>query len=448
MKIVVVGGGAAGLMAAIAASESGADVTLVEKNEKLGKKIYITGKGRCNVTNDCDPEDFFANTNRNSKFMFSSYYGFTAQAMMELLEGGGLKLKTERGNRVFPESDHASDVTKTLEKIARSHGVNIELNTTVKEILTQNENPAEGEPLKEEKPTTEEKTPAEESRSPSSVIGVRCTKAGKRVDFLADKVIVATGGITYPSTGSTGDGYRFATETGHKVTKTMPSLVALNAHLPKEEFVRISDMSGLSLKNVSARILCNKKVIFEKFGEMLFTHTGVSGPIMITASSVIANLGERAFEGELTALIDLKPALTPEELDARLVREFDAAKNKNIKNVMRTLLPESLINAVLAQAQLDPEKKIHDITKEERKAILESLKSFEICIDGLRGYEEAIITKGGVSVKDINPSTMESKFVKGLYFAGEVLDVDAFTGGFNLQIAWSTGYAAGKSAAE
>lgn len=431
MKIVVIGGGAAGLMAAISAAKEGSDVTILEKNEKLGKKIYITGKGRCNITNACDSEDFFKSVARNSKFMFSSFRLWSNEDMISFLEENGLSLKEERGKRIFPKSDKASDVTRTLENIARRLDVNIKLNTEVKEILFEE---AEGE------------------GTTKKCIGVRAREFGSRIDYLADAVIIATGGVSYPTTGSTGDGYEFAKSAGHEVTDRSPSLVGFNASLVKKcgenettipSEISISELAGLSLKNVRASLYDGTKQIASEFGEMLFTHTGVSGPIIITLSSIISG----KFEIEkLKLFIDLKPALTVEELDARLLREFDEAKNKRIRNVMRKLLPESLIDAVLAYAEIDRSVPIHEITRENRRSIIDALKKFEIKPSSLGGFNEAIITRGGVSVKEINPATMESKKVNGLFFAGEVIDIDAFTGGFNLQLAWSTGYAAGKGA--
>lgn len=409
MNIVIIGGGAAGMIAAISAAEEGAQVTLIEKNEKLGKKIYITGKGRCNITNAADEQEFFASIVSNSKFMFSSYGQFSNYDMISLLEQNGMPTKTERGNRVFPVSDKASDVTKTLEKIMRNLGVKIELHTEVKELLIED----------------------------GRCIGVIARKNGKRVDFVADRVIVATGGLSYPTTGSTGDGYKFAKDAGHDIAPTSPSLVSMKCTFA--DGTSVKELAGLSLKNVRATI----EGASSEFGEMLFTHDGVSGPIIITLSALISG---KCNPKDIILTLDLKPALDEKTLDARLLREFDEAKNKDIKNVMRKLLPESLVSPVLSFAHVNPDEKIHDITKEMREGIVHALKNFSLKTSSLGGYEEAIITKGGISVKQINPKTMESKLVSSLYFAGEVLDIDAFTGGFNLQLAWSTGYAAGKGA--
>ena len=437
MRVLVIGGGAAGLMASISAAKSGADVTIVEKNEKLGKKIYITGKGRCNVTNACESAEFLSNVSRNPRFMYSSFGAFNNVDMMDFLAANGLSIKVERGNRVFPSSDKASDVTKTLANAAKKYGVKVELNTKVKSLLVED----------------------------GKCIGAVARHNGQRCDFLADKVILATGGISYPATGSTGDGYKMASDLGIEVTKTYPSLVPIEATFAegyKDEIGRsnseghedatgrsnsegyeLSELAGLSLKNVTAKVLKGKKEIASEFGEMLFTHTGVSGPIIITISSIISGKYDI---NELQLFIDFKPALTLDELDKRLLREFDEAKNKEIKSVMRKLLPDSMTGPMLRYAGICEKQFVHEITKEQRGRIARSLKSFELKMKGLGGFNEAIITRGGIDVKEINPSTMESKKVPGLYFAGEIIDVDAFTGGFNLQLAWSTGYVAGKGA--
>lgn len=407
-KIIVIGGGAAGMMAAIAAAENGHTVVLYEKNEKLGKKIYITGKGRCNVTNACDWQTFFDNIISNPKFMFSSFGAWNNQDMMDWLEAKGLRLKTERGNRVFPESDKSSDVIRTLQKELERLGVKIYLNTPVKELLLDGE----------------------------CCTGVVLMN-GRREN--ADAVIVATGGISYPSTGSTGDGYRMAEQAGLKVTETSPALVPFDAVFADGRPVK--ELQGLSLKNISVSIYQKERLLTSAFGEMLFTHFGVSGPVLLSASSMVTGAIRR---GELHMELDFKPALTEAQLDARILREFEAAKNKQLKNVMGSLLPSGAIPPVLRAASVAAEKPIHEITKAERERLVQALKHFPMRLTGLRGYNEAIITQGGVSVREIAPATMEAKKVKGLFFAGEVLDVDALTGGYNLQIAWSTGYAAGK----
>lgn len=405
-RVGIIGGGAAGMMAAAAAALDGNEVHIFEKNEKLGKKIYITGKGRCNVTNACPQEDFFRNVVTNGKFLYSSFYGFTNQDIMDFLEKAGCPLKTERGQRVFPVSDKSSDVIRALSSSLDRLGVKVHLRREADGLLT------------------------EEGRC----VGLRL-KDGKEERF--DRVIVATGGLSYPTTGSTGDGYRFAEETGHKVTECSPALVP---------FITEGDtalrLQGLALKNIEASVYKGKKLLYREFGEMLFTHFGVSGPVLLSASSYAAKTIRKE---PLTLSIDLKPALTPEQLDARLVREFEGQQNKQFKNSLGGLLPSKLIPVIIERSAIDPEKKVNEITRQERRQLLEALKDFRMTLTGLRGYNEAIITQGGVSVKEVNPSTMESKRLPGLYFAGEVLDLDAVTGGFNLQIAWSTGWAAGKA---
>lgn len=407
-RVIVIGGGAAGMMAAAAAAENAHQVVLLEKNEKLGKKIYITGKGRCNLTNACDLEELFENICTNSKFLYSAVYGFDNQRTMEFFEQAGCRLKVERGNRVFPVSDHASDVISALQRKLKEHNVRILLNSTVKELLfTQPEDRVTGVLLKD------------------------------GTVYEADGVIVATGGLSYPTTGSTGDGYRFAKTAGHTVTPLHPSLVSLKT---KEEWCR--QLMGLSLKNVGICLKEKDKILYENMGEMLFTHTGISGPLILSASSsYTAKGGERPMQ----LLIDLKPALTEEQLDKRLLREFEENRNKQFKNCLGGLFPAKLVPVMIDLSGIGPEKKVHEITKEERKRFGTLIKALPLTIVGTGGYEEAVITKGGISVKEVNPSTMESKRIKGLYFAGEVLDVDAFTGGFNLQAAWSTGRLAGSS---
>ena len=408
-KVIVVGGGAAGMMAAIAAAENGNEVYLFEKNEKLGKKLFITGKGRCNITNACDMEELMKQIVTNPRFLYSAFHTFDNMAVMDFFERIGLEIKTERGMRVFPQSDHSSDVIKVLQRHMEHLGVNINLNTEVKQIVAED----------------------------GVFQGVICV--GKKESFMGDACIVATGGLSYQSTGSTGDGYRFAKQLGHTVTKLSPSLVALTV---KEEFA--PRLMGLTLKNVELKLLQGKKVLYSDFGEMLFTHFGISGPLVLSASSYTA---EEILKGhELpTVQIDLKPALTEEQLDARLLSDFEEAKNKSFKNSLDKLLPQRMIEVVVELSGIDPDKKVNAVSKEERRKLGYLLKHLTMQITGLRDYKEAVITKGGISVKEIVPSTMESKLVSGLYFAGEVLDVDAMTGGFNLQIAWSTGYAAGSS---
>ncbi len=404
-KVLVVGAGAAGMFAAIAAAYNGNEVHLFEKNEKLGKKIFITGKGRCNITNASDMDTLFRSVVTNSKFLYSSFAGYTNQDVIDFFERIGVHTKVERGNRVFPVSDHSSDVISGLTRELHNLGVEIHLHTEVKRVAGK------------------EQFEYLELKNGTKVKGDAC--------------IVATGGFSYQTTGSTGDGYRFAKELGHQVTEILPALVPL---VIKEEWVK--ELQGLSLRNVQATVYDGKKKLYDDFGEMLFTHYGVSGPLMLSASSYIA---KKVKEKELKLVIDLKPALTFEQLDQRILRDFDENINKQFKNAIQKLFPSKLIPVILAVGEIDPDKKVNLITKEERQNFVKLIKGFTMTISGLRDFNEAIITKGGIKVKEINPATMESKLVQGLYFAGEVLDLDALTGGFNLQIAWSTGYAAGSS---
>ena len=409
--VIVVGGGAAGMFAAIAAAKNGHQVTLYEKNEKLGKKIFITGKGRCNITNAADMEELFDAVVTNSKFLYSSFYGYTNQNVIDFFEDAGVPVKIERGSRVFPISDHSSDVIRALEREMKKVGVKVCLNTEVKSVE------------------------AEKGKFNKVVLKDTTTKT-------ADACIVATGGLSYRSTGSTGDGFRFAENVGHKVTQCFPSLVPMETKEPW-----ICELQGLSLRNVEAKILDGKKELYKDFGEMLFTHFGVSGPLIISASSYVGKkfMDKNGQKKELTLEIDLKPALTEEQLDQRVLRDFEENHNRQFKNAITKLFPTKLIPVMLELGGIDPEKKVNSIEKEERKQFVHLIKHFRMTLTGLRDYPEAIITKGGVNVKEIDPGTMESKLVKGLYFAGEVLDLDALTGGFNLQIAWSTGYAAGNA---
>ena len=409
--VIVVGGGAAGMFAAIAAAKNGHQVTLYEKNEKLGKKIFITGKGRCNITNAADMEELFDAVVTNSKFLYSSFYGYTNQNVIDFFEDAGVPVKIERGNRVFPISDHSSDVIRALEREMKKVGVKVCLNTEVKSV--------------------------EAEKGKFNKVVLKDTTAQ-----TADACIVATGGLSYRSTGSTGDGFRFAENVGHKVTQCFPSLVPMETKEPW-----ICELQGLSLRNVEAKILDGKKELYKDFGEMLFTHFGVSGPLIISASSYVGKkfMDKNGQKKELTLEIDLKPALTEEQLDQRVLRDFEENHNRQFKNAITKLFPTKLIPVMLELGGIDSEKKVNSIEKEERKQFVHLIKHFRITLTGLRDYPEAIITKGGVNVKEIDPGTMESKLVKGLYFAGEVLDLDALTGGFNLQIAWSTGYAAGNA---
>ncbi|MBQ9030773.1 MAG: NAD(P)/FAD-dependent oxidoreductase [Parasporobacterium sp.] len=405
MIVAVIGGGPAGMMAALSAADHGAEVLLLEQNEKLGKKLYITGKGRCNLTNACPVEDFFGNVVTNPKFLYSAIYSFTNEDLCRLMEQEGLKLKEERGKRVFPASDKSSDVIRTMENALRRRGVKIRLHSKVTGLQTED----------------------------GIVRGVFLEN---KAPIRADAVILATGGLSYPSTGSTGDGYRFARETGHTLTELRPSLVALKV---RETYV--ARLEGLSLRNV--RISMDR---FQEFGEMLFTADGVSGPLILSASARLC--GRIAQKEEMILHIDLKPALDPAQLDARILRDFGTGKNKDFRNCLASLLPAKLLPVILELSNIPEHKKVNEITREERKHLAELLKDFRLTVTGTKGFEQAVITQGGVCVKDIVPATMESRRVKGLYFAGEVIDTDAFTGGFNLQIAWSTGHLAGASAAE
>ena len=421
MKAAVIGGGAAGMMAAIAAAKKGQSVTIYEKNEKLGKKIYITGKGRCNCTNAAPIDEFFSNYISNPRFLYSSLYRFTNEDLMKMIEKEGIPLKTERGNRVFPVSDHASDITKALELQLKKLHVKVCLRTEVKSLLTEDLPPEELGP--KEKYT-------------KRVTGLSLSD-GRRVP--ADAVIVCTGGLSYPTTGSTGDGYRFAREEGLKVTDLRPSLVPL-----RTEESDIYALQGLSLKNVSLTMPYGKnakKQSFHELGEMMFTHFGITGPLVLKASARCGKYLEEC--GTLPAFIDFKPALSPDQLDQRLLRDFDQQPNKNLHTVMGGLLPARMIPVLLNRTGISDEKKVHDITKEERALLVDTLKHFRLTVNGTEGFRQAIVTQGGVSVKEISPSTMETKKVRGLYFAGEVLDIDGYTGGFNLQAAFSTGFLAG-----
>lgn len=410
-KVIIVGGGAAGMMAAYAASLNGHQVTLFERNEKLGKKVYITGKGRCNLTNAGDTTDFFDSVVSNPKFLYSSIYGFDAAAVMELFENNGCPLKIERGNRVFPVSDHSSDVIKCMERALIQNHVDIKKNTMVKRILLNDRKEACGIELVQ--------------------------KDGKTAEYMSDAVILATGGKSYPVTGSDGNMHRELERMGHKMTSMRPGLVPLEIHgdiCPR--------MQGLSLKNVKLTMLSEGKIFYEGFGEMLFTHFGMSGPLVLSAASY---MNARGYGKNCIARIDLKPSLTVEQLDKRLLRDFEKSKNKKFKNALGELLPSKMIPLIPEITGIPADKTVNDVTKEERKRLLETLKTMDFSVKGTRGFDEAIITIGGIDIHQINPSTMESKLFKNLYLAGEMLDVDALTGGYNLQIAWSTGYLAGIS---
>lgn len=406
------------MMAAVAAADSGSEVCLIEKNEKLGKKVFITGKGRCNVTNAADVETLLSNVCTNRKFLYSAFYGFDNTAVMEFLERAGCPLKIERGDRVFPVSDHSSDVIAAFRRELDKRKVEIRLNTEVASLeVCENPKSDAGEEEKNKKPFYR-------------ITGVRL-KSGKMVE--ADKVILCTGGVSYPSTGSTGDGYRMAEETGHQITKLFPGLVPLET---KETWCR--ELMGLTLKNVSLRLVRGNKELYQGFGEMLFTHFGVSGPLVLSAGSLYT-------PGEARLFIDLKPAMTEEQLDNRLLRDFEENRNKQFKNALGALFPIRMIPVMVSLSGIHPDKRVNEVSKQERQNMIRLIKNLPLTVTGARGFQEAIITRGGISVKDVNPSTMESKKVEGLFFAGEVLDLDAFTGGYNLQIAWSTGHLAGIS---
>ncbi len=432
-RVIVTGGGAAGMMAAVSAAEQGHQVLLLEQNEKLGKKLFITGKGRCNVTNACEIDKLFENVITNPKFLYSAFYGFDNRKMMALLEKAGCPLKTERGERVFPASDHSSDIIAAMQRLLMKNGVEVRLHTKVQRILIE---PFRREPFSTDKFFAE---PSVKAQAVKEMLSVRvsgvCLSDGTKEE--ADAVILATGGISYPSTGATGDGYRMAEEVGHTRKNCIPALVPLTI---LEEWC--SSLQGLALKNVRLTMFEGVKKRYEGFGEMLFTHFGVSGPLVLSASSFYGKCKKKE---EVFLELDLKPALSDEQLDKRLLRDFEENQNKQFKNALNGLFPGRLIPVMIELSGIMPEKKIHEITREERKKLLELTKHLKLQVTGTRGLTEAVITQGGISVREVNPSTMESKIVKNLYFAGEMLDVDALTGGFNLQIAWSTGHLAGVS---
>lgn len=421
--VVIIGGGAAGMMAGINMATQGYKTVIYEKNDRLGRKLFITGKGRCNLTNNCDADTFFSNVVTNPKFLYSAYQSFDTNDTMDFFEKCGLKIKTERGGRVFPESDHSSDVIRVLSDKLCELGVLIKLNTEVKEIMTEDCDDIEADNGKNE--------------NMRQVTGVKIKEKGKQVQtVMCKKVIVATGGASYPLTGSTGDGFKWANDMGINVSPVMPSLIPLNI---EEEICK--DLMGLSLKNVNVSFVVLKKgkekVVYSDFGEMLFTHFGVSGPVVLSASS---NL-HKYIDSGVKMVIDFKPALSRQQLDERLLRDFSSNINKQFRNAISDLLPKRLLPYVISMSGIDQYKKVNEITKGERQQLIECLKSFTLNVKGFRDISEAIITHGGISVKEINPKNMESKKVKGLHFIGEVLDVDALTGGFNLQIAWSTAWA-------
>lgn len=419
MKVIIIGGGPAGMLAAITAAKNGNETTIIEKNNRLGKKLLITGKGRCNITSSIDISNFINNIPGNGKFLYSAFQNYTNRDIINFLEKNGVSVKEERGNRIFPKSDRSLDVEKAFEReITRLH-INVKLNSKVTKILVKN----------------------------SKVEGVKYLNSEDIEKTLyADKIILATGGATYPLTGSTGDGYKMAEQLGHTVTKIKPSLIPLTAS--KGSIKTCQELQGLSLRNVAIRLIDaeKSKKIYEDFGEMIFTHFGVSGPTILSSSAHLLrykNVEELLANGKIILEIDLKPALSEQQLDLRIQRDFSANKNKEFKNSLDALLPQKLIPVIVDLSGIDEDKKVNEVTKEERLKLVELLKKFTVTISGFRPLEEGIITAGGISVKEINPKTMESKIVEGLFFAGEIIDVDAYTGGFNLQIAYSTGYTAG-----
>ena len=410
---IIIGGGPAGLMAAIFSSKNGDKVTIIEKMPSCGKKLLITGKGRCNITNNAEMDKFMENTPTNAKFLYGVFNNFTNKDIVELLGNEGVKTKVERGERVFPVSDRAQDVLDALLHILKKQNVQILTGSTVKKITIDND---------------------------KNVLGV---ELDNKKEIKADKIILATGGKSYPVTGSTGDGYKLAKDLGHTITKIEPSLVPLTSYDGA-----CKELQGLSLRNVAIKLYICDKVVYKDFGEMLFTHFGVSGPIVLSASSYLVktkNIEEILKSNKVEIEIDLKPALTEEKLDARILRDFEEQKNKQFKNSLDKLLPQKLIPVIIEKTNINENKKINEITKLERQKLVNELKHFKININGTRPIEEAIVTSGGINVKEINPKTMESKLINGLYFAGEIIDVDCLTGGYNLQVAWSTGYTAGIS---
>ena len=420
MKVIVIGGGPAGMMAAIQSSENGNDVILIEKMNMLGRKLLITGKGRCNITSSLDIDDFIKNIPGNGMFLYSSFKQFTNIDIINFLKEQGLKVKEERGNRIFPVTDKSKDVLECFIKKMKKSGVRVLLNEKVQNIITETE---------------------ANDLSKKRVVGVKTNKQ----TLKADKVILATGGKSYPLTGSTGDGYYMAEKIGHNITQIKPSLVPLEIY---DSDIK-AELQGLSLKNVNIQFLDNtkNKVIYEDFGEMIFTHFGVSGPIILSASAHLVrykNIDNLLKENKIVLKIDLKPALSKEKLNERILRDFEMEKNKQFKNSLDKLLPKKLIKTVIRLSRINPQSQVNNITRNDRMKLIDIIKGLKIEIKDFRPIEEAIITSGGIPVKEINPKTMESKIVKNLYFAGEIIDVDGYTGGFNLQIAYSTGYVAGK----
>ena len=419
MRVIVVGGGPAGMMSAITSAESNNEVIIIEKNNLLGKKLLITGKGRCNITSSLGMNEFIKNIPGNGKFLYSAFQNYTNLDIINFLKNQGLQVKEERGNRIFPVTDKSKDVLDCFINRLKELNVKIIYNTKIKEIIVEKNNGSE------------------------TVTGVR---TDKNVIYNAEKVIIATGGKSYPLTGSTGDGYKMAENLGHHITKIQPSLVPLNIL----ELSTCKNLQGLNLKNIEIKILDeeNQKIIYKDFGEMIFTHFGISGPIILSSSAHLVrykNIKEKFHNNKIKIIIDLKPALSEEKLDSRILRDFESLKNKQFKNSLNDLLPHKLIDIVIDRSGINPDKRVNEINKNERKNLVKLLKGFTLTVKGFRPIEDAIITSGGIDIKEINPKTMESKLIKNLYFAGEVIDVDGYTGGFNLQIAYSTGYVAGNN---
>jgi flavoprotein family protein len=439
MKIIVIGGGPAGMMAAIEASQNKENkVIVIEKMQSLGRKLLITGKGRCNITSSLPIEDFIKNTPGNGRFLYSCYQQFTNEDIIKFLNKEGLQVKEERGNRIFPVTDHSQDVLKCFTKKLKENNVEVLYNTRVKEILV-NENYEE-----QAKKINEENVKKSKKQSKKyEVIGIKT----ENETILADSVILATGGKSYPLTGSTGDGYKLVEKFGHTITKIKPSLVPLEIY----EKDICKELQGLSLRNIAIKItdLEKNKILYDDFGEMLFTHFGVSGPTILSSSAHLVrykSIEEKCKNKIVELSIDFKPALSEKKLEARILRDFEELKNKQFKNSLDKLLPQKLIPVIVEQSGISADKKVNEITKEERKTLVKILKDFKLKIKGTRTIDEAIVTSGGIKISEIDPKTMESKLVKNLYFAGEIIDVDSYTGGFNLQIAYSTGFVAGKNA--
>ena len=447
--IIIVGGGAAGLMAAISASGEGRKVIVVDHNDKAGRKLFITGKGRCNITNACPPEESLGHVVTNSRFLYSAFSRFSNRDMMDFLEREGLSIKTERGQRVFPQSDHSSDVIRTLTGVCREKGVQFRFGSHVKELLfddlvtdgaRENTTVVFSEEAGAQKNLKKNDSGQKSRRHKGperKIAGVRFSDGSS---MACDALILACGGRSYPSTGADGSGFDLARSAGHRITDLQPSLVPFEM---EETWCR--ELMGLSLKNISIRVKSGRKLVFEGFGEFLFTHFGVSGPLILTASTRLGPFWKDLKEGKLTLLLDLKPALDSQQLDKRFLREFDTFRNKNIANLLGSLLPRKMIPVFLGLCGIPEDKKVREISRQERRRMEEMMKNLPMKITGLRGFDEAIITRGGVAVRELDPATMASRKTAGLYLCGEMLDLDAVTGGFNLQIAWTTGYAAGKS---